>query len=361
MIQQSTIDAVFDAVNIDAFRRELPKLKKVGSGYRCKSPFTDEKTPSFYVFRQGTRYKDFSSGNGGTYIDLLMRMHGYTYPEAIVHACEAMQIEVLHTENPKAKEELDAEQRYRDCLQLVVDKWEDNLHDLPDEHPAWLEVYRRGMTADDAREYSLGYARDGWGHMTEYLTERGYHTEATTLGILNEKNGKTYDAMRDRLMIPIYDASRRLASFAGRAMKSEDVERGVKWVNGRNSPIFEKGRVLYGWETARGAADKRREVFLVEGYFDVISMQRAGVTNTVGTNGTALTEAQIAMLRRVADTVVILRDGDSAGLKAARRDFEALLPSGMELKVCVLPDKMDPDDFVRANTPVVHALETVEA
>lgn len=360
MIAQSTIDAVFEGVTIDTFRDELPELKKAGSAWKCRSPFTDEKTPSFYVFKQGTRYKDFSSGHGGTYIDLIMRTRGLTFPEAIEHACGVMSIECVRTESPKAQEEIDAEQRLRDCLQLAVDRWETNLHDLPDEHPAWLEVFRRGLTSDHAREYGFGYARDGWSHMTEFLTERGYHAEAVELGILNEKNGKTYDAMRDRLMIPVFDERRRLASFAGRAMNQDDK---VKWINGRNTRIFEKGKVLWGWESARQAADKARELFLVEGYFDVTSMHRAGIANTVATGGTALTEAQISMIRRVADRVVIVRDGDDAGTKAALRDFELLLPGGLEVFVAVLPEKMDPDDFVRVHMPSedVNTLEAVEA
>ncbi|MEQ7154039.1 DNA primase [Brevundimonas aurifodinae] len=327
------------------------KLKRQGREWVGLSPFSKEKSPSFFVNDDKGFFHDFSSGKHGDVISFLQETERLSFPEAVERlAAEAgMQLPDV---DPQAAEREQKRQGLAGWMDLAQKWFAANLRrSVGKAAREYLE--RRGLPEDQWERFGLGYAPNDREGLKAALVQRGAKPgELVEAGMLiaPEGGGAPYDRFRDRLMFPILDARGRLVSFGGRAMNPDDR---AKYLNGPESPLFHKGATLYGLPEARrilGAASKSTEsVIVVEGYMDVIACQRAGLP-AVAPMGTALTEEQMALLWRVSPEPVLCFDGDGAGQRAAFRAIERALPllkSGKSFRFALLEGGQDPDDILR--------------
>ncbi|HEY8380953.1 MAG TPA: DNA primase [Microvirga sp.] len=324
------------------------RLKKAGREWRGLSPFNAEKTPSFYVNDQKQFYHCFSSGKHGDIFTFLMETEGLSFPEAVERLASEAGVPL-----PKLSRE--------DRVEEVKRK---SLHDVMELATAYFEASLQGRFGLKARDYltkrslgpepraqfRIGYAPPERYGLRDHLAGKGVPIEMMVeagLLVTGEDVQVPYDRFRDRVMFPICDLRGRVVAFGGRAM-SADVP--AKYLNSPDTPLFQKGRLLYNFHLARKAAHDRGTVIAVEGYVDVISLTQAGYPNAVAPLGTALTEDQLALLWRMSDEPVLCFDGDKAGRRAAYRALDLALPSlesGKSLRFALLPEGQDPDDLAR--------------
>jgi DNA primase len=357
-ITQSTIDTVKDTIGYADFEKILRgkgrELKKQGSGWVCLSPFTDERSPSFTIYDGATRFKDFSSAKSGDVISLLMECENLEFVAAIERLAEWNGITVEREGKDADPEKIDRMEEMRLTLDKCMRLYAKKLHGLPEDHHAWQELLgKRALDQESIIKWDLGYAPNDWQWLWDQVREQGLYQPATDQGLIRESKGKAYDGVRDALTFPVYDAAGRSCGWGCRNFQTKTPDGGKvpKYINASGNDIYDKSRILYGMHLAKGAIRKMGFAYLTEGYMDVISMHRGGATNTVASCGTALTEWHVKLLQKHCRRVVILRDGDEPGQRAAMRDFEILLEHGMAVEVCQLPDGMDPDDYVRTVMP----------
>ncbi|WP_421729842.1 DNA primase [Brevundimonas sp.] len=327
------------------------KLKRQGREWVGLSPFSKEKSPSFFVNDDKGFFHDFSSGKHGDVISFLQETERLSFPEAVERlAAEAgMQMPV---EDPQAAEREQKRQGLSDWMDLAQKWFAANLRRSAGKAARdYLE--KRGLPEDQWERFGLGYAPNDREGLKAALVQRGAKPgDLVEMGMLisPEGGGAPYDRFRDRLMFPILDARGRIVSFGGRAMNPDDR---AKYLNGPESPLFHKGATLYGLPEARrilGAESKGKQaIIVVEGYMDVIACQRAGLP-AVAPMGTALTEEQMALLWRVSSEPILCFDGDGAGQRAAFRAIERALPllkPGRSFRFALLEGGQDPDDLLR--------------
>lgn len=327
------------------------KLKKQGREWVGLSPFSKEKSPSFFVNDDKGFFHDFSSGKHGDVISFLQETERLSFPEAVERlAAEAgMQ---MPAEDPQAAEREQKRQGLADWMDLAQKWFAANLRRSAGK-AARDYLDRRGLPEDQWERFGLGYAPNDREGLKAALVQRGARPgDLVEAGLLisPEGGGAPYDRFRDRLMFPILDARGRIVSFGGRAMNPDDR---AKYLNGPESPLFHKGATLYGLPEARrilGAESKgKQSIVVVEGYMDVIACQRAGVP-AVAPMGTALTEEQMALLWRISSEPTLCFDGDGAGQRAAYRAIERALPllkPERTFKFAMLSGGQDPDDLLR--------------
>jgi len=330
------------------------KLKRQGREYAGLSPFTNEKTPSFFVNDEKGFYHCFSSGKHGDAISFLMEVEGLSFPESVERMAGLAGLEL-----PKADPR--AEQRARE--NKVTISWMERAQEffaksLMREIGAQARDYLkgRGLTRTAAENFGIGYAPDSFDALRDELIAQGATLpkliEAGLLIQPEQGNKRPWSRFRNRIMFPIHDARGRLIAFGGRALSKEDK---AKYLNSPETPVFQKGQVLYNYPFARKALaapnNPRRGLIVCEGYMDVIAMVRAGFPEAVAPLGTALTEAQLELLWRAGEAPILCFDGDKAGLRAAYRSVERALPlikPGRTLWFAMLPDGQDPDDLLQA-------------
>lgn len=348
MIPQQVIDEILNIADIVEVIGEFVPLKKSGSSYRGLSPFSSEKTPSFYVVPQKGIFKDFSSGKGGSVVTFLMEHEKMNYPEALRWLADKYGIE-LQEEAPS--EEVMQERSERESL-LAVSEWaathfEDELWKGDEGQAIGLTYFHeRGFRDETIRKFKLGYCKEAWDSMTLAAQESGYEEQwLVASGLTKKKDDKVYDFFRGRVMFPIQDVSGRVIAFGGRTLKSD--KKIAKYFNSPESTLYNKSRVLYGIFQAKNAIVREGNCFLVEGYTDVVSMHQNGIENVVASSGTALTQDQVKLIKRYAENVTILYDGDPAGIRASFRGIDLILSEGLNVKVVLFPDGDDPDSYAK--------------
>jgi len=351
MISRSTIDQIYQATIIEEVVGEFVHLKRSGSAYKGLSPFANEKTPSFFVVPSKGIYKDFSTGKGGNVVDFLMQHEKLSYPEALRWLAAKYKIEI---EEEKQSDEQLQEKSEREQLSLVSEfaarYFQEQLHDGEEGKAIGLSYFQeRGFREDIIRKFQLGYCPDKWDAMTQAALAHQYQLEyLVKTGLTREREGKTYDFFRGRVMFPIHNISGKVIAFGGRTLKADkDI---AKYFNSPESDLYIKSNVLYGLHLAKNNIVKYDMCYLVEGYTDVVSMHQAGVENVVSSSGTSLTEGQIRLIRRYTPNITILYDGDSAGIKASFRGIDMILKEGMNVRVLLFPDGDDPDSFARKHS-----------
>ena len=346
LISKRTIQEIYDAIDIVEIIGKYVELKKSGTTYKGLSPFSNEKTPSFYVLPHKEIFKDFSSGLGGSAVKFLMEHQRMDYPQALRYIAGIYNI-AIEEEEPATdfdKETEDAKVRMHKFLEASHRKFRDLLS-ADDRAIEYLSS--RGITPDDILEWQIGYGGNEWQMISELATEKGYWSEAVELGVCWHKNNRTTDAFRHRITIPIYDQNHHLIGFGGRLIVKDADGKSPKYINPKESKIYAKAETLFGFDRAKQTIRKSDSVILVEGYLDVIALHRAEITNAVASCGTALTDKQAKLLRKWAKKAIIIRDGDPAGIKAADRDIDILVGAQLDTEVVVMPDGKDPDDFIR--------------
>ncbi|MES2287881.1 MAG: DNA primase [Bacteroidota bacterium] len=357
MISRNTIDQIRELSIVDVIGRYVGDLKKAGSSYRAKSPFTDEKTPSFYVVPQKQIFKDFSTGKGGDCITFVMEFKNLNYPLAVKEICSDFNITVeddyeAPVRDPQETERI--EMLYK-INQATARKYAQFLYTMDGSHPQFNhvadEIIRRQFTEETVIQWQIGYAPDMWHYLTDLLVNKGNYQHGFDLGLIKTKGERNYDTYRHRLIFPIQDERGRIVSFGGRhlngAIATQTDGDVIKYINGPESPVYNKSKTLYGLFHAMPGIRKAGYAHVTEGYTDVISMHQAGFNNTIGTCGTSLTDDQVTLLKRYTQKVVLVFDGDKAGIAATGRAIDMFLAQGFEVDVLPLPEGKDPDDFVR--------------
>ena len=379
MIDRQTIDRILDAANIVDVVSEFVTLRKSGMNYKGLCPFHDDTTPSFYVSPSRNICKCFSCGKGGTPVSFIMEHEQMTYPEALRWLAAKYHIEIHERELTSEEQQAESE---RESM-YIVNEWaagyfEDTLRNTADGVAYGMQYFRsRGIRDDIMRRFRLGYSlpqRDALpraaqekGYKAEFLLKTGLcysvqvqgarskGQEAATnqeqehpLPIANHQS--LADRFAGRVIFPWIGMSGKVVAFGGR--KLDQATKGVqqKYVNSPDSEIYHKEQQLYGIYQAKKQIAKENCVYMVEGYTDVISMHQCGLENVVANSGTALSLHQIRMLHRLTQNIVLIYDGDEAGIHAALRGTDMLLAEGMNVRVLLLPDGDDPDSFARKHT-----------
>ena len=353
MIDRATVDKIMDAVNIVDVVGEFVNLRKSGVNYKGLCPFHDDKTPSFMVSPARQICKCFSCGEGGNAINFLMKHEQITYPEALRWLAKKYNIEIQERE---LSDDEKREQSERESM-FVVNEWAcDYFHDILKNNVDGMAIGKqyfrsRGVRDDIIEKFKLGFALTKRDALVNEAKRKGYKEEfLVKTGLCIENEHGVYDRFAGRAIFPWLNVSGKVVAFGGR--KLDAATKGVqqKYVNSPDSEIYHKERELYGIYQAKKAIVKEDCVYMVEGYTDVIAMHQCGLENVVANSGTALSIYQIRLLHRFTPNIVLLYDGDEAGIHAAMRGTDMLLQEGMNVKVLLLPDSDDPDSFSRKHT-----------
>lgn len=348
MISKQTIDAVFNAVRVEDVIGDYIQLKKAGSNYKGLSPFIAEKTPSFVVSPSKQIWKDFSSGKGGNAVTFIMEFENFNYPEAIKHLCKKYNIDYQEDTSDISQEEID-KQKLKETLyrlhEVAAEFYIDNL--TADNNKGINYLKERNFSQETIDKFQLGYSPIKYDAFTEYATNKGYSLETLYKSGLSVsvKENFTTDRFRERVIFPIHSFSGVVIGFGGRNLNTK--YQSAKYLNSPETVIYNKSDVLYGLYQAKQEISKENKCYLVEGYTDVISLHQAGVQNVVASSGTSLTKGQIKLIKRLTDSVTILYDGDTAGIKASFRSIDLLLAEELNVKVLLFKDGDDPDSFAQ--------------
>jgi DNA primase len=343
MIPNDFIQTLLARVDIvEVIDRYVP-LKKAGANYAACCPFHGEKTPSFTVSPTKQFYHCFGCGAHGTAIGFLMEHAGKSFPDAVEDLARDAGLEVPRVERPGERDERRALDDLTERLSTAATFYRAQLKESP---RAIDYLKSRGLTGTVAARFAIGYAPDEWTSLERAFPDyQDAGLETAGLVVKGEGN-KRYDRFRDRIMFPIHDSRGRIVGFGGRVLDKGE----PKYLNSPETPLFSKGRELYGLWLARNAIRDAERVVVVEGYMDVVALAQHGVEYAVATLGTSTTNAHAQKLLRLTDNVVYCFDGDAAGRKAAWRALENTLPvlaDGKNARFLFLPDGEDPDDYVR--------------
>ena len=351
MIQQSTIDSVYQLVRIEEVISDFVQLRRSGSNFKGLSPFTDEKSPSFMVSPVKQIWKDFSSGKGGNVISFLMEHEHFSYPEAIKYLARKYNVTIEETQVSEVDKQVqDARQSLYILNEFANAYFQEQLSDSQEGTAVGYSYFiERGFSKQTIEAFQLGYSPKAKDVFTQHALSKGYsemYLEQTGLSII--KPDYKADRFRERVIFPIHSMSGRVLGFGGRILTQN--KKLAKYINSPQSEVYDKSKVLYGIYFAKQAIAKLDNCYLVEGYTDVIQMHQSGITNVVSSSGTALTPQQILLIQRLTSRITLLFDGDAAGIRAAIRGVDLILEQGMSVKICVFPDGQDPDSFCREFT-----------
>lgn len=353
-IDKQTIEKIKDAANIVDVVSEFVTLRKSGSNYKGLCPFHNEKTPSFIVSPARGTCHCFGCGRGGNPIGFIMEHEQVTYPEALRWLAKKYHIEIRERE---LSDEERKEQSLRESM-FIVNEWaatyfENILHNHVDGVAIGMQYFRsRGFRDDVIRKFRLGFDLPDRQALAHAALQEGYQTQfllSTGICYQNDHN-ELIDRYANRVIFPWVGVSGKIVGFGGRVLDARTKGVNQKYVNSPDSEIYHKDHELYGIYQAKRAIAKEDNVYMVEGYTDVISMHQCGIENVVANSGTALSVYQIQMLHRFTNNITLLYDGDAAGIHAALRGTDMLLLEGMNLKVLLLPNSEDPDSFARQHT-----------
>ena len=351
MIPEETKRNIIDTARVEEVVGDFVTLKRRGSDLWACCPFHNEKTPSFHVVPSKGIYKCFSCGKSGTAVGFLMDYEHLTYVEALRYLARKYHIEVVEKEETAE----DVERRLRgESLYLVSDFarkfFVESLSTKEGRSVGYQYFRSRGLEDSTIEKFSLGWAPKSRHELCDAALKEGYKPEYlvdTGLAVQRD-DGTLSDRFFDRVIFPIHSVSGRVIAFGGRTLLTDKSV--AKYVNSKESEIYVKSRSLYGIYQAKSEISKAGCCYLVEGYLDVLSMHQLGITNTVASSGTSLTEDQIRLIKRFTTDITIMYDGDSAGIHAALRGINMILREGMNVKTVLLPDGDDPDSYCRKHT-----------
>ena len=356
MIDRPTIDRIMDATKIEEVVSEFVTLKKRGVNYIGLCPFHNDSHPSFSVSPTRGICHCFTCGKGGNAINFLMELEQMTYPDALRWLAKKYHIEIKERELSSEEKQRESE---RESM-FIVNEWaakyfQNILQNDVDGRAIGMQYFRsRGFRDDIIKKFQLGFSLNQRTALADAAVKEGYNPKylaATGVLIASDKEpGQYFDRFSGRAIFPWFSVSGKVVAFGGRVLDSRTKGVNQKYVNSPDSEIYHKERELYGLYQAKKAIAKEDCVFMVEGYTDVISMHQCGIENVVANSGTALSVHQIRLLHRFTNNIVLLYDGDAAGVHAALRGTNMLLEEEMTVKVLFLPDGNDPDSFARNHT-----------
>jgi DNA primase len=350
MISRQTIDEILLVAKIEDVVQDFVALKKRGQNWVGLCPFHDDRNPSMYVSPRLGIYKCFVCNAGGNAVNFLMEYEKISYPEALRYLAKKYNIQIQEERELSDEEML--EKTEKDSL-FALNAFAENyfveqMHNTETGQAIALSYFKeRGYNNATIQHFRLGYNPDEWDAFTQVAIKNGYKIDHLLKVGLTKKteNNKLFDFYRGRVIFPIHNTMGKIVGFGGRTLKKDD--KIAKYFNSPESEIYHKSNILYGFYFAKKAIRAKDNVYLVEGYTDVISLYQAGIQNVVASSGTALTEGQIKIILSQTQNITILYDGDKAGIKAALRGVDMLLPTGLNVQVVLLPDGEDPDSFVK--------------
>jgi len=348
MISQQTIQQILSRIDIIEIVGGFVRLKKRGTNYLGLCPFHNEKSPSFTVSPVKEIYKCFGCGRSGNTISFLMEHEKYSYAEALRWLAAKYNVEI---EEKELSPELRQQQQAADSLYILnsfAQKWfHDALLSSDEGQDIGLSYLReRGFNDDIIRKFQLGYNPETRDAFAKAALTAQYNLEyLQKSGLVVVRDERPVDNYRGRIIFPIHNQTGKTIGFGARIIKSND--RAPKYINTPENEIYVKSKILYGSWLARQAIDKQDECLLVEGYTDVISLHQAGVENVVASGGTSLTVDQLRLIKKYTNHLTIIYDGDGAGIKAALRGLDMALEESLDVKLVLIPDKEDPDSYVR--------------
>lgn len=344
MADRNTVQEIKNTISILDVVQPYVKLVRAGRNWKGISPFTKEKTPSFFVSPERGTYYCFSSGQGGDMFTFIEKMEGVDFMGALRILAEKAGVVVRYEHNDKNRKHSDR------LLEALAHAEQFFVEQLTPETSAYRYATDRGLSEKTIETWRLGFAPDGWRGLLDSLTKQGFtNKELLEAGLIKESERKSqtwYDRFRNRLMFPIRDSAGRTIAFTGRALSPDEV---AKYLNSPETELFQKSKTIFGMDRAKDAIRIRRFALLVEGQIDVLHCHQVGFTNAVALSGTALSNEHISFIKRYTDNLMLVLDSDRAGLAATARSTDIALSSGMRVKAVQLPDGQDPAESIVAN------------
>jgi len=354
-IKDSDIEAVRERTDIVQVVSEYVSLKRAGREFRGPCPFHQEKDPSFYVNPAKEVYFCHGCKAGGGVFNFVMQMEGLSFVEAVERLADRIgyQLTYAAASQGEVDDRLEKDRLFK-LNQTASDYFHYNFNETPGAAPARDYFAGRGFTSEIIEEFGIGFALPGWDNLSGFLAKKGFkEKEIISVGLARERSQGAhaggrgiYDIFRNRVMFPILDHRGRVVAFGGRQIPGSSDEEGPKYLNSPETPIYRKGRVLYGFYQSRQAIQDSRDAIVVEGYTDLLALRQAGVLPVVAALGTALTEHHFELLGRFCDRVYLSFDADRAGSEAARRVLEFFNRFSIEVFVVTLPEGEDPATLV---------------
>ncbi len=356
VISQESIDRVKNEASLVDIVSETVKLRRSGVNYTGLCPFHSERSPSFFVRESSNSYHCFGCSASGNVISFVMATRAMSFPDAVEFLAGRFGIELKYDSQRAAGPRVDREKLFSLCsaAQLFFRRSLIKVKGGTGEFAKVGEyLQKRGLSADAINHFGIGYCPNQRGVLIDALTKAGFDQETMLLSGLVRRaaSGELYELFRARLLFPIYVDAKRIAGFGGRVvpgvMEASYEKQSPKYVNSPETPIYHKSKTFYGLPQALPAIREHGEVYVVEGYMDVIGLAMRGVHNVVACCGTALTEQHLKRLSGICSKVFLLFDGDEAGLAAASKSFTVARNADVDVMACFLPDEVDPDDFAR--------------
>ncbi|HAH51807.1 MAG TPA: DNA primase [Balneola sp.] len=347
MITDDKKEEVRDAADIVEVVGDYVKLKRSGSGFTGLCPYHDEKTPSFNVTPRLGIYKCFGCGESGDVFKFVMDQDGIGFTEAVRQLADRYGVFIPEEESNEPSESLQQKEGIYHALKFAGIYFYRNLIENPDAEKALKYLDNRGYNREVFKKYGLGYAPTGGSDLYKAAQNAGISEEYLVEADLikpSQRGEGYYDTFRGRLMFPIFGTTGKVIAFAGRVLGNEKT---AKYINSAQTKVYNKSEVVYGVNFAKNEIRKNKEVILVEGYTDVITLNEHGIKNVVASSGTALTPAQMKILNRYGEKIIMIYDADNAGQAAMKRGIDIALAQGMEVQLLELPDGEDPDSFVK--------------
>lgn len=365
MISQESIERVKSSANIVEVVSETVKLRRSGMNYSGLCPFHSERSPSFHVREATNSYHCFGCGASGNVISYVMAMRAMTFPDAVEYLAGRYGIELKFENSKRQGPTIDREKLFEVC-RIAHIYFRKSLMQVKGGEGEFKKVgdylKKRLLTADAINEFGIGYSPNQRGQLIELLKQSGVDQETMVQSGLVRRSagGELYELFRGRLIFPIFIDGKRIAGFGGRMIPGVQEPayeaQSPKYVNSPETPIYQKSRTIFGLPQAMTSIRDLKEVYIVEGYMDVIGLSMRGVHNVVACCGTAMTEAHVKRLAGVCNRVHLLFDGDGAGRNAAAKSFTVARNAEVDIAACFLPDNLDPDDFAQQ-----HGNQTAEA
>ena len=342
MIEETTIQEIKDRSDIVEVVSDFVTLKRSGSNYKALSPFSSEKTPSFFVSPSKQIFKCFSTGKGGDAIEFLKEIDSMTYIEAIKYLAEKYGVEINENDDDYNFN------NEKESLLIVLNKSKkffiDNLSTDEGKSIALSYLEHRDIENSMIKKFEIGYSLDKWDSLLKFLLKNQFsEDQILKAGLILENNEKKYDRFRNRIIFPIHNISGKVIAFGARQIKEEKNQ--PKYLNSPETSLYIKSNILYGLYHSKNQIRKEDNCYLGEGYTDVISLFQIGVENVVSSSGTSLTNNQIKLISRYTKNITILFDGDKAGLNASLRGMDLILENDLNVKIVCFPENEDPDSY----------------
>ncbi|MFC4404190.1 DNA primase [Gracilibacillus xinjiangensis] len=346
-LDDETIAAIQSSNDIVDVVGEYVQLKKQGRNYFGLCPFHSENTPSFSVNQEKQIFHCFGCGKGGNVYTFLMEIEGFTFPQSVQHLAEKSGFQLDISKNAGQNDDRSAseEQSILEAYQWLAKLYHHLLYHTKDGKKGLEYLHQRGFTDETIERFQIGFSLPSKDFIVKFLEKKGYHRQLMVKAGFLITNDQTnyFDRFSGRIIFPIRNAIGKTVGFGGRSIGDQE----PKYLNSPESELFQKSKLLYNFDNARSEIRKRNEVILLEGYADVLALHQAGVPNVVASLGTSFTDSQANIIRRYVETVVICFDGDKAGQNATYKTLKLLKKVGCHVKIAMLPNGYDPDQYIQ--------------